>query len=327
MGRIYRNGELYTADANTFSVELTWAEYQALNRTEKMNGTFYYITDIDPFVDVATYGFTPIGTIISVMGNHAPNNYLVCDGTVYNIADYPELANYFFIEFGASNKFGGNGTTTFAVPDLQGEFLRGTGTNSHTASTGMVQGSGADVGVHQDSTEIPSVWANETNLNTAQVSANFYDGARGVSKYKPNSSSSITASGFYAVGIRPTNTSVLYCIASKNIYLKPENQYSTDETVVGTWTDGRPIYQKTLTVAFPSSITDGTDASKQNPHGISNFDKCVSLQPSFYNRSWNNYHSYLYVVPQGTSIETLSNRSNMANLQVDVTIQYLKTTD
>ena len=39
----------------------------------------------------------------------------------------------------------GDGVTTFKVPNLLGEFLRGTGTNSYTN-----QGSGANVGVHQD---------------------------------------------------------------------------------------------------------------------------------------------------------------------------------
>ena len=47
----------------------------------------------------ANAGFTPVGTIISMMSNHAPANYLACDGTTYNIADYPELANHFLNEF------------------------------------------------------------------------------------------------------------------------------------------------------------------------------------------------------------------------------------
>jgi microcystin-dependent protein len=42
----------------------------------------------------------------------APAGYLLCDGTIYNITDYPILGPL----LGAT--FGGNGTTTFAVPDL-----------------------------------------------------------------------------------------------------------------------------------------------------------------------------------------------------------------
>ena len=60
----------------------------------------------------------PIGHIISYMGNNAPKHYLICDGTEYNISDYPYLAQHFKNEYGSYNYFGGDGTTTFAVPEL-----------------------------------------------------------------------------------------------------------------------------------------------------------------------------------------------------------------
>jgi hypothetical protein len=49
------------------------------------------------------------------------------------------------------------------------------------------------------------------------------------------------------VRVRPTNTSVLFCIATKNIYLNPSLDYSTDEKVVGTWIDGKTLYQRSYT--------------------------------------------------------------------------------
>ena len=61
---------------------------------------------------------TPVGHIIHYMGNNAPKHYLICDGGEYNIVDYPYLAQHFTDEFGSVNYFGGDGTTTFAVPDL-----------------------------------------------------------------------------------------------------------------------------------------------------------------------------------------------------------------
>lgn len=76
---------------------------------------------IDPveYVD-STKGIedTPVGEIIRTLGYKTPKHYLACDGSVYNIADYPHLAQYFKDNFGSSNAFGGDGTTTFAVPDL-----------------------------------------------------------------------------------------------------------------------------------------------------------------------------------------------------------------
>ena len=89
--------------------------------------SFFQITEIgreviiDPveYVD-STKGIedTPVGEIIRTLGNETPKHYLACDGSVYNIADYPHLAQYFKDNFGSSNAFGGDGTTTFAVPDL-----------------------------------------------------------------------------------------------------------------------------------------------------------------------------------------------------------------
>lgn len=76
---------------------------------------------VDPveYVD-STKGIedTPVGEIIRTLGNETPKHYLLCDGSTHNIADYPHLAQYFKDTFGAINVFGGDGTTTFAVPDL-----------------------------------------------------------------------------------------------------------------------------------------------------------------------------------------------------------------
>ena len=90
---------------------------------------------------------TPVGEIINYMGTIVPEHYLECDGKTYNITDYPILAEHIKTNFGSYNKFGGDGTTTFAVPDLRGEFLRGSGINNHAN-----QGNGSAVGTHQDGT-------------------------------------------------------------------------------------------------------------------------------------------------------------------------------
>ena len=61
----------------------------------------------------------PLGTIISYLGNEPPKGYLVCDGAEYQIADHSQLAAFFEKEFGSKNHFGGDGTSTFAVPDFR----------------------------------------------------------------------------------------------------------------------------------------------------------------------------------------------------------------
>ena len=228
--------------------------------TAKNFKTFY--EGILPYLNkpVAS-GFTPVGAVIAIMGNSAPANYLACDGQIVNIADYPELASYFNVQFGSSNYFGGNGTTTFGIPDLRGEFLRGTGTNSHTN-----QGNGAAVGVHQNGTEFPYLYSGKGttsdkpyvgfkirgNLDSTEYNA-ILNMDKSIARYSSATYGTVTATleGTSTAPTdcctsRPTNTSVLYCIATKNIFMDPGNNYSTDEQVIGTWIDGKPLYQKTL---------------------------------------------------------------------------------
>lgn len=202
---------------------------------------------------------TPVGHIIAHMGTTAPKHYLICDGTEYNIADYPNLAEHFKTDFGSFNYFGGDGTTTFAVPDLRGEFLRGTGVNSRTG-----QGSGAGVGEHQDGTVHTNIDAHyETNANYLSISRNLPDISAdlntdktingvglGRSWVKLSSSNENENNLIGNYTSRPTNTSVLYCIKYEPTYYMQNtyngNVYSTEEQIVGKWIDGKPLYQKSF---------------------------------------------------------------------------------
>lgn len=194
-------------------------------------------------------GFAPIGTIISYMGTTAPQDYLICDGTTYNIADYKQLADFFAAQFGSANFFGGDGITTFKVPDLRGEFLRGSGTNSHAN-----QGNGQNVGVHQDGTMHPYEYVTSTgtgafrgytNNDGAVVSDkqdSLYTVAGNGQSTETRNAPGTTFSGNSVFTSRPTNTSVLYCIKA----VVAGDVYSTTERVVGTWIDGKPVYEKTF---------------------------------------------------------------------------------
>ena len=287
-------------------------------------------------------GYAPIGTIISYMGTTAPQDYLVCDGTTYNIADYKQLADFFAAQFGSSNFFGGDGVTTFKVPDLRGEFLRGTGTNGHEN-----QGSGANVGVHQNGTKHLNVFIakNRTSMYVgAEESEATMTGAVGYDYRGPNvnyrasvstvASTTDTANNAYTS--RPTNTSVLYCIKA----VAAGDVYSTSERVVGTWIDGKPIYQKTINFgALPNATI------KDVAHGITNIDNVIdvfgiaageinSTKYSFHLPSVGvhtslaeeavKYNMALTIIGANIRIQTGIDRSSFSAY---VTIRYTKTTD
>lgn len=67
----------------------------------------------------------PVGHVISYFGSDAPNHYLVCDGKKYSISIYNELAEHIKRVYGSYNYFGGDGITTFSVPNLSGAAIAG----------------------------------------------------------------------------------------------------------------------------------------------------------------------------------------------------------
>jgi microcystin-dependent protein len=62
----------------------------------------------------------PVGTVISVATSSAPTGYLKCNGAAVSRSTYAALFAAISTQYGA-----GDGSTTFNVPDLRGEFIRG----------------------------------------------------------------------------------------------------------------------------------------------------------------------------------------------------------
>lgn len=291
----------------------------------------------------ADAGFTPIGTIIAVFSETAPANYLICDGATYNKADYPELAAHLLALTTHSQYEVSGDSTKFKVPDLRGEFLRGTGTNGYSG-----EGNGANVGVHQASTEIPAfqVWNNSNGTSKISVTLrNTSDGTSGNVYLNPDSLDntptaqrtyintadvnriSQAQAASYSYAARPTNTSVLFCIATKNIYLNPENDYSTDEKVVGTWIDGSTLYQRTYDYTITStseSIAEVANATIVDIKALCNTSGTTwRPAPAFTN---NGSLIYKVEVTAGNKVSFYTAANELVGQKIYITIQYTKTT-
>lgn len=183
----------------------------------------------------------PIGTVISYMGVSAPKDYLICDGAIYSVSEYSDLAKFFQKQFGSTNYFGGDGTSTFAVPDMRNLFLRG----YHGASEEQLSG---EIGVKQDATEIVNLpvdenfvgwYGNNIHQNNVDAWSDERDNYRRVLHSATSSSSSTQPSAYTT---RPVNMAVLYCIKAVES-LPAEAVWSTEERRIGTWVDGKPIYR------------------------------------------------------------------------------------
>lgn len=120
-----------------------------------------------------------------------PNGWLVCDGSAISRTKYGELFNVLGSTFG-----GGDGSTTFNLPDLRGEFIRG-------YSAGSSIDSGRIFGSKQDGTafETGSAIIFESNFEVEQT---------GVQGYPHGGYSSMGSHD--VVSVRPRNIALLPCI-------------------------------------------------------------------------------------------------------------------
>jgi len=73
----------------------------------------------------------PAGAVQAFAMNSAPTGWLAADGTAVSRSTYAALFSAIGTTYGA-----GDGSTTFALPDLRGYFVRGSGTNGDGTAAG-----------------------------------------------------------------------------------------------------------------------------------------------------------------------------------------------
>jgi hypothetical protein len=159
--------------------------------------------------DITTiFGGNPVGTIIMFYGSTAPDGYLPCDGSAYNVTDYPKL----YAVLGSAN-----------TPDLRGCFVRGLGGNS--AALGVKQeDAGRDIRGNfiadnsQMGTEgMPPEGSHHGCFYAGEI-LNAYDliGGWGAYGYKGGylefAASKSWGTAHTATEFRPVNKALLYCV-------------------------------------------------------------------------------------------------------------------
>ena len=107
--------------------------------------------------------------------------------------------------------------------------------------------------------------------------------------------------------------------------------YSTNETVIGTWIDGKPIYRKVIDFgALPKTST------KSMPHGISNIDKFIRVYGTANRVDTGDGRVMPYAVSSDAgSIELYQNKTTITVTTTNdrspykayVILEYTKTTD
>lgn len=196
---------------------------------------------------------SPIGSIIPFGGTSevVPSGWFLCDGRAISRTEYSVLFDIIGTNFGE-----GDGSTTFNIPDLRGEFLRGAGTNSHSG-----QGDGKTVGTHQDATEIQgSIVENEAHrIVFGYASTGNLPTINNFDKFNLRNISGVTyytkeadvegAEFVNYLGVRPTNTSVNYIIKAKIVSIPTDFMSKVDEVVEESMSD----YQSREFETFPDN--------------------------------------------------------------------------
>lgn len=230
----------------------------------------------------------PLGTIISYLGNKPPTGYLVCDGKEYQIADHSQLAAFFEKEFGSKNHFGGDGTSTFAVPDFRNLFLRG----FHGESEERLSG---EIGAKQEGTEhyniIPTNdgWRASRRFGVDDIESPVPNADKMIGGLVLASSTMMnnTAVKVYdSYTSRPVNAAVQYCIKATKSFEEDPQQ--------GNISVGVFYNSKTAKVVVPASgwsanapfintvaVADVIANSDLQNIMVTPIEQCLNLQAKF----------------------------------------------
>jgi microcystin-dependent protein len=134
----------------------------------------------------------PAGAVQAFAMNSAPAGWLPADGSNVSRSTYAALFSAIGTTYGA-----GDGSTTFALPDLRGYFVRGSGTNSDGTAAGTFGAKQADE------------FKSHTHTVTARGSAATGNFASGTFPVNPQT---LTTSATGGDETRPKNIAMLYCI-------------------------------------------------------------------------------------------------------------------
>lgn len=139
--------------------------------------------------------YAPPGTVAAFAGSNAPAGWLKCAGQAVSRATYGALFAYIGTTYGA-----GDGSTTFNVPDMRGEFIRG-----------LDDGRGVDVG-----RVIGTAQGDNFKSHTHQVwgdnKSNFDGSGRFPTVGGAGFEGWVETEGAGGNETRPRNVALLYCI-------------------------------------------------------------------------------------------------------------------
>ena len=150
---------------------------------------------------------TPVGMIMPFAGNTIPNGWLLCDGALVSRSTYASLYSVIGDTYGA-----GDGSTTFALPDLINKFVEGDSTSGTSKSAGLPEiefcfasrahGSSGDIVIGYQGVTVQ----NAGSWSSVQVSGN------GMAKYNILRGSNCSSIYSNSTTVQPESLTMQYLI-------------------------------------------------------------------------------------------------------------------
>lgn len=231
----------------------------------------------------------PVGAIFPFGGTDIPISFLLCDGSAVSRTDYEDLFKVIGTAFGT-----GDGSTTFNLPDLREATTKGAGltglSNNHCDVDGLALGEFINDRFQSH--------AHQTYVNgDPNYPFKVTNGTQGSSSgWSGGSQHNLIAMGVTSSSMRDGATTevkavgVNYIIKAKQIGMPTDfasavgdivvdkNTYSTSETIVGKWIDGKPIYRTVLSGTTNAGSSGETTITTRFANVIpNNYETIVSI--------------------------------------------------
>ena len=164
---------------------------EVANDSHTHDTRYYTETEVDILLSNSLSPLT--GMVIATARTSAPSGFLECNGASVSRTTYSNLFSAIGTKYGI-----GNGSTTFTLPDLRGEFIRGW-------DNGRGVDSARAIGSYQ-SDELKS--HTHTFMTYSDYSSGLGGGGSGVPYYETTRTTSSTG----GAETRPRNIAMMYCI-------------------------------------------------------------------------------------------------------------------
>ena len=296
--------------------EISYSDFQALTQAEKDNGQLYCIPDAS------------LTESMMVVGNRfdKANIYTTTEKMIGSWMGKPLYQKTIDC---------GNGPVANATKNV----------NPNISNVDkIVSIKGVAIDENSNALDANNVWINWSTYDIDGYTMTFtsnYSAAGGSTHDVAIRSKSKDLSGLYFyVTIQYTKTT------DGQVKVGTPNDYSTDEMIVGTWLNGKPLYQKTISKKLPTTTTDGTfgkDSYTMTDLGIDD-EIGIALIPGgfFYNTGGGIYSLPMYVTNANYQTKAcfeydstnhiykfvlLNSCTAHSNCDAYITIQYTKAND